>query len=197
MAGFGSPFIGVHCQSGDPLFSRALHTRAFSTLTEADVMLVSGALGRSTGAGVVPARLSSVTVGWGLPMSVGVVTDVGGESLADDDWFRACGRATDASVIPRLCTANATATTTATPRAAIATVRGGHVHPGLSTGRTGSGGASASGSGDEGSSSDTAAGGFQKGISCAAQKSTRFLRLVVTNGCPGRSDATAIAWARR
>jgi hypothetical protein len=79
VAGFGSPFIGVHCQSGDPFFSRALHNRAFSTLTAADVMLVSGALGRWTGAGVVPARLSGVTEGWGLAMRVGVVTDVGGE----------------------------------------------------------------------------------------------------------------------
>jgi hypothetical protein len=54
------------------------------TLTDADVMLVSGGLGRSTGADVVSARLSSVTVGWGLSKRAGVVVDVAGESLADD-----------------------------------------------------------------------------------------------------------------
>ena len=42
-----------------------------------------------------------------------------------------------------------------------------------------------------------AAGGFQMGIWCAAQKSTRFLRLVVVNGSCGGREATAIACARR
>ena len=81
-----SPVTGAHCQSGDPLFSRVLHKRAVMTLTDADVMLVSGGLRRSTGAGVVSARLSNVTVGWGSSMRAGVVDDVAGESLADDPF---------------------------------------------------------------------------------------------------------------
>ena len=40
-----------------------LHPDLASTLTDAAVMPVSGGLGRSTGAGVVSARLSSVTAG--------------------------------------------------------------------------------------------------------------------------------------
>ena len=84
--GCGSLFTGAHCQSGDPLFSMVLHNRAFRTLTGTDLMLVSGALGRSTGAGVVPARLSSVTVGC-LSRGGDVVIDVAGESLVDDDLF--------------------------------------------------------------------------------------------------------------
>src|SRR5687768_2229022 len=100
--GCGSPFAGAHCQSGAPLFSRALHNPAFSTVTDADVMLVSGGFGRSSGAGVMSARLSSVTVGWGFSRWAGVVANVAGESLAPD-MFSGRGRRSDVSVVPRLC----------------------------------------------------------------------------------------------
>ena len=193
--------IGAHSQSGDPRRTRSLQTAAESTATrgasdEARVGAFSTRSGRTRSAlgaavcgdGSGP-RAGCGGAGDGVTTGGAVTAVLLAESVEGESGSLRSRHAIDST------------TTAAAARIAMTAIRripargcdAGEDVRGASTGDSGTGGAGCA----AGSAAPFAAGGRQMGTWRTLQNSTRFLRLVATNGCRGGSDATAIACARR